>query len=165
MKKNIQYKDNFSSEVSEKIKLAKSFIIFEYLGLNAVEMTSLRKALYKNNANLFVLKNNILNRALQKAKIKEFDTLVGPNAIAIGNGDELVPLKEVFNLTKDHDFLKIKGSYLENQFLDEQKTKAIASLPGRDGLYTMVLSCLTSPIRSVLYALKAVSDQKEQATN
>lgn len=160
MKKIIEYKDNFSSEISEKIKSAKSFIIFEYSGLDAKEMTTLRKTLFKTNSHIMVLKNNILQRALEKANINDFGDLVGPNAIAWGDEDEIAPLKEIFNLTKDHDFLKIKGAYLENKFLDVEKTKSIASLPGRDGLYSMFLSCLTSPIRSVLYALKAIEEKK-----
>ncbi len=160
MKKIIQYKDNFSSEISEKIKSAKSFMIFEYSGLDAKEMTTLRKTLFKTQSNVMVLKNNILQRALDKANIKDFGDLVGPNAIAWGNEDEMAPLKEIYNLLKDHDFLKIKGSYLENKFLDEAKTKSIAALPGRDGLYSMFLSCLTAPIRGVLYALKAVEEKK-----
>lgn len=160
MKKIIEYKDNLSSEISEKIKSAKSFIVFEYSGLTAKEMTTLRKTLFKTHSNVMVLKNNILRRALDKADIKDFGELVGPNAIAWGNEDEMAPLKEVFNLTKDHDFMKIKGSYLEGKFLDEEKTKSIASLPGREGLYSMFLSCLTGPIRGVLYALKAVEEKK-----
>ena len=142
------------------IKSSKSFIIFEYSGLDAHTITKLRKDLFKANAKLLVLKNNILRRALEKANIKEFGDLVGPNAIAWGTEDELAPLKEVFNLTKDNDFIKIKGSYVEGSFLDEEKTKSIASLPNREGLYSMLLSCLTGPIRGVLYALKAVSETK-----
>ncbi|MDE5767583.1 MAG: 50S ribosomal protein L10 [Malacoplasma sp.] len=160
MRKIIQYKDNLSSEISEKIKSSKSFIIFEYSGLDAHTITKLRKDLFKTKSNLLVLKNNILNRALKKANISEFGDLVGPNAIAWGTEDEIAPLKEVYNLIKENDFIKIKGSYVEGSYLDEQKTKSIASLPNREGLYSMLLSCLTGPIRGVLYALKAVSETK-----
>ena len=160
MRKIIQYKDNLSSEISEKIKSSKSFIIFEYSGLDAHTITKLRKDLFKAKSSLMVLKNNILNRALKKANISEFGDLVGPNAIAWGTEDEIAPLKEVFNLIKDNDCIKIKGSYVEGSFLDEAKTKSIASLPNREGLYSMLLSCLTGPIRGFLYALKAVSETK-----
>lgn len=160
MRKIIKIKENLVSEISKEISSAKSFIIFEYSGLTAEEMTVLRKKLLANKAKVKILKNNILNRALAKSNIKDFGDLVGPNAIAIGNEDEIAPLKEVFELTKENTFIKIKGSYLENQFLDAEKTKAVASLPSREGMYSMFLSCLTSPIRGFLYALKAVADTK-----
>lgn len=160
MKKIIKYKDNLVSELSKQIDESKSFIIFEYSGLTAQEITVLRKKLLESKAYLKVIKNNILNRALVKSKINDFGDLVGPNAIAIGVEDEIAPLREIFNISKDNDFIKIKGSYLEKSFLDEQKTKSIASLPSREGMYSMILSCLTAPIRGVLYALKAVSETK-----
>lgn len=163
MKKIIKLKEDWVSELSTQIDQSKSFIIFEYSGLTAQEITTLRKKLLESKASLKIVKNNILNRALQKSNIKDFNELVGPNAIALGNEDEIAPLREIFNISKDNDFIKIKGSYLENNFLDVEKTKAIATLPNREGMYSMLLSCLTSPIRSVMYALKAVADQKESA--
>ena len=160
MRKIIQYKDKLTNEVSEKLQNSKSFIIFKYSGLTAQEITELRKKLLPSGSKVAIYKNNILQRALEKAKIKGFETLKGPNAIAWSTEDEIAPLKEIYELSKTHDFLEIKGSYLENTFLDVQKTTSIASLPNREGLYGMFLSCLTAPIRSVLYALKAVADTK-----
>lgn len=160
MRKIIQYKDKLTNEVAEKLQNSKSFIIFKYSGLTAQEITELRKKLVTTKSKVAIYKNNILQRALDKAKIKGFETLIGPNAIAWSTEDEIAPLKEIYELSKTHKFLEIKGSYLENSFLDEKKTQSIASLPNREGLYGMFLSCLTAPIRSVLYALKAVADTK-----
>lgn len=160
MKKIIKIKENLVSDLSNEINESKSFIIFEYSGLTAQEMTDLRKKLLANGAKVKIVKNNILNRALTKSDIKDFGELVGPNAIAIGTTDEMAPLKEVFELSKMNTFIKIKGSYLEKQYMDEAATKSIAALPNREGMYSMVLSCLTAPIRGFLYALKAVADTK-----
>lgn len=160
MKKIIKFKDDQVNELSKKIDESKSFIIFEYSGLTASEITDLRKKLLESSAYVKIVKNNILNRALEKSQIKDFGDLVGPNAIAVGNGDEIAPLREIFNVYKENDFIKIKGSYLEKNFLDVESTKKLASLPNREGMYGMVLSCLTAPIRGVLYALKAVSETK-----
>lgn len=160
MKKIIKLKESLVEQLSKQIDESKSFIIFEYSGLTAHEITVLRKKLLESKASLKIIKNNILNRALVKSKIKDFGDLVGPNAIAIGTEDEIAPLREIFNVSKENDFIKIKGSYLENNFLDEAATKSLASLPNREGMYSMILSCLTGPIRGVLYALKAVADTK-----
>lgn len=160
MKKIIKLKESLVEQLSKQIDESKSFIIFEYSGLTAHEITVLRKKLLESKASLKIIKNNILNRALAKSKIKDFGDLVGPNAIAIGTEDEIAPLREIFNISKENDFIKIKGSYLEKNFLDEAATKSLASLPNREGMYSMILSCLTGPIRGVLYALKAVADTK-----
>ena len=109
------------------------------------------------------MKNNILKRAIELANIQGFDgMIVGPNAIAMAFEDEINPIKSVNDVATDFEVVKIKGAYLENNFADINKVKQIASIPGRDGLYSMFLSCLQSPIRSFLYAVKAVSETKSE---
>ncbi|MDE5651606.1 MAG: 50S ribosomal protein L10 [Ureaplasma sp.] len=159
--KAINAKQTLVHEISENLKKAKSFVVFEYLGLTASEITSLRFALNKSNSKLQVLKNNILARAIKEANIDGFEgSFVGPNAIAIAFEDEISPIKEISKIAKNCECVKIKGAYLENNFLDAQKVQEIANIPGREGLYSMFLSCLQSPVRSFLYALKAVSETK-----
>lgn len=157
----IQTKISLVQHFVDELKKSKSFIVFEYLGLTAKSITNLRFELNKNQAKMFVLKNNILKRAIDSLQIQGFEQLMqGPNAIVIGYNDEIVPIKAVSELAKEFDVLKIKGAYLDNQFIDASKIKEIASIPGREGLYSMLLSCLQSPIRSFLYAIKAVGDSK-----
>ena len=161
MKAIIEKKQQDTQKIADEIKRAKSFILFEYKGLNAAVITSLRKELTKSGSKMYVLKNNILSRALDASNIKDFDyLLVGPNAIAFGFEDEISVFKNIVEITKKNEFVKIKGGYFNSSFVDVNQIKSIASIPGRDGLYSMLLSCLSSPIRSVLYALKAVSETK-----
>lgn len=161
MKAIIEKKKQDTEKIANEIERSKSFILFEYQGLNAAVITSLRKELTKNNSKMYVLKNNILSRALDSKSIKDFEQMLsGPNAIAFGFEDEISVFKNIVELTKKNDFVKIKGGYFNGNFVDANQIKSIAAIPGREGLYSMLLSCLTSPIRSVLYALKAVSETK-----
>ena len=160
-KKAIAKKQEQVKLLSEELKSAKSFIVFEYQGLKADEITSSRFNLHKTNSKLAVIKNNILERALKEAGFEEIlPEITGPNAIAIGFEDEIAAIKEVAELSKEHKFIKIKGAYIDSKFISVDEAKALASIPGREGLYSMLLSCLTSPIRSFLYGLKAISEQK-----
>jgi large subunit ribosomal protein L10 len=38
--------------------------------------------------------------------------------------------------------------------------KVVATLPGKDGLLSMLLGCLQAPVRNFACAVKAVADQK-----
>lgn len=160
MKKVIQLKEQSVNEFSETLKSSQSFIVFEYIGLDADESCTLRKKLHDNSSKMLVLKNNILNRSLEKAGISEFGELVGPNAIAFSSTEQIAPLKAVVEMMKDNDCIKIKGSVIDGVFYDAASTITIAKLPNREGMYSMFLSCLTAPIRNFLYALKAVGDKK-----
>lgn len=163
MKAIIAKKEAKIKEISEFLKTAKSFVVFEYQGLDAGTITEVRKNMKKQNSKLFVLKNNILGRSLKSANIEGFDNLlVGPNAIAMAFEDEISVFKMIADIKKEFKFIKIKGGYINGSFLDEEQVKQLSSIPGREGLYGMLLSCLTSPIRSFLYAIKAVSETKPQ---
>ncbi len=160
MKKIIEYKESEVNKISELMNSSVSFMIFEYQGIDATDMTVLRKEMIANDSSMFVIKNNILNRALKKSGLEEFGNLVGPNAIAFGHSDEIAPLRIVNKISKENDFIKIKGSVIDKKYIDSEKTIVLSKLPNRDGLYSMLLSCLTSPIRSLLYGIKSVSEQK-----
>lgn len=161
--KAIQAKEVQVQNITNDLKQAKSFIVFEYSGLTAKSITALRAELHKSGSKMYVLKNNILRRALNEAGINDFEGKVkGPNAIAIAFEDEIAPIKSVNNVAKEFDVVHLKGAYLENSFADEAKIKQLANIPGRDGLYSMLLSCLQSPIRSFLYAVKAVGENKSE---
>lgn len=161
MKSVIAKKEADSQSLAEELKGCKSFLVFEYLGLNAKEATALRRRLHEADAKMYVAKNNIFNRALKSAGIDKISDISGPNALIISKGDEILPFKEIDGIIKKYKFIKFKGGIIDNQLVDQQSLSQIASIPGREGLYSMLLSCLQAPIRNFLYGIKAVGDQKQ----
>ncbi|MCV3728700.1 50S ribosomal protein L10 [Ureaplasma miroungigenitalium] len=162
IRRNIALKQSQVDQMAEVFKNAKSFIVFEYKGLNAASTLALRNTLHASNARLYVLKNNITRRAFEKAGVVGFEGLIqGPNAIAVATEDEIAAIKAVHEVSKEFNFIKIKGAYVENTYAEPSKVSALASIPGREGLYSMLLSVLTAPLRNVLYGIKAVAEQKE----
>lgn len=162
MKTIIAKKEADSQTLAEELKASKSFLVFEYLGLNAKDITSLRRNLHKADAKMYVAKNNIFNRAIKLAGVEKISDIAGPNALIVSKGDEVAPFKEISEIAKKHAFIKFKGGILDNQFIGPDSLSQIASIPGREGLYSMLLSCLQAPIRNFLYGIKAVGESKPQ---
>jgi large subunit ribosomal protein L10 len=156
----IQAKEQESKELAAQLVQAKSIIIFEYLGLTAKELTALRKKLHMGNAKMYVSKNNIYNRAISLAKLEGFSPLQGPNAILIANGDEIIPFKELHEIIKSHNFVKYKDGILEARHITPDELTKIASIPGREGLLSMLLSCLQASIRNLAFGIKAIGEHK-----
>ena len=163
MKKDaIIAKEKKVQSIKDELSKSNSFIIFEYSGLDAMTLTTLRTELHNSNSKLYVLKNNILKRALKEAKIDGFDDmLIGPNAIAMSFGDEIAPFKYVNNVAKEFNVVKLKMGYIDNSIANIDKIQQLANIPSKAGLYSMLLSCLQSPIRNLMYAFKAISDNKK----
>jgi large subunit ribosomal protein L10 len=158
----IQEKEIESKELAEHLSKAKSIIIFEYLGLTAKELTALRKKLHAANAKMYVSKNNIYTRAIGLSKLEGFTELHGPNAILVANGDEITPFKELHEIMKTRPFVKYKDGILESNHISASELAQIATIPSREGLLSMLLSCLQASVRNLMYGLKAVGEHKQQ---
>ena len=58
---------------------------------------------------------------------------------------------------------EIKGGAIEGAVASKEEILALATLPNREGLLSMLLSVLQAPVRNVALAVKAVADNKEDA--
>ena len=148
--------------VAEKMKAAASIVVVDSRGLTVEQDTVLRRTLRENGVEFKVIKNSILTRAAEKAGIDEMkDLFVGPSAVAFSNEDVIAPAKVLSDFAKDAEALEIKGGAIEGAVSSKEEIAALASLPNREGLLSMLLSVLQAPVRNVALAVKAVADNKE----
>ncbi|MCW8518634.1 50S ribosomal protein L10 [Streptococcus macedonicus] len=149
--------------VAEKMKAAASIVVVDSRGLTVEQDTVLRRTLRENGVEFKVIKNSILTRAAEKAGIDEMkDLFVGPSAVAFSNEDVIAPAKILSDFAKDAEALEIKGGAIEGSVYSKEEIAALASLPNREGLLSMLLSVLQAPVRNVAYAVKAVAEAKDE---
>ena len=127
-------------EIAGKFNDSQSAVVVEYRGLSVAEVTELRKSL--------------------RAEIN--DKLVGPNAIAFGHSDAVAPARILANFAKDHEALVIKAGIVEGKVLEVEEINEIAKLPGREGMYSMLLGMLQAPVSKFARVVKAVADAREE---
>jgi large subunit ribosomal protein L10 len=158
----IAKKQAIVDETVEKFNNAASAVIVSSRGLTVEQDTNLRKNLREAGVELKVIKNSILKRAAEKAGLEGLDEVfAGPTAVAFSNEDVVAPAKIIAEFAKEADKLEIKGGIIEGKVSSVEEIKALASLPSRDGLLSMLLSVLQAPVRNVAYAVNAVVESKE----
>lgn len=163
MSKAIETKQQVVTEIADKLRESKSTIVVDYRGLTVSEATELRKQLREAGVEFKVYKNSLTRRAAESVEMAELNEfLTGPNAIAFSNEDVVAPAKVLNDFAKDHEALEIKAGVIEGKLVTLDEVKAIATLPSREGLLSMLLSVLQAPIRNLALATKAVADQKEE---
>lgn len=163
MSKVIENKKQVVTEIAEKLRGSKSTVLVDYRGLNVAEVTELRKQLREANCEFKVYKNTLARRATEEIELTQLnDVLVGPTAIAFCEDDAVSPAKVLNSFAKEHDALEIKAGVIEGNIVSVEEVKAIAELPSREGLLSMLLSVLQAPMRNFALATKAVADQKEE---
>lgn len=163
MSSAIEAKKQIVQEIADKLKSSKSTIVVDYRGLNVAEVTELRKQLREAGIEFKVYKNTLTRLAAESAELAELNSaLTGPNAIAFSNEDVVAPAKILNDFAKKHEALEIKAGVIEGNVASVEEVKALAELPSREGLLSMLLSVLQAPIRNLALATKAVADQKEE---
>ena len=160
--KVIQAKQEAVDVVTAKLRESVTTVVADYRGLNVTQVTELRKQLREAGIEFQVLKNSLVRRATAAAELSELDSvLTGPTAIAFSKEDAVAPAKILSDFAKKNDALEIKGGVVEGQVVGVDQIKALAALPSRDGLLSMLLSVLQAPVRNMALAVKAVADKEE----
>ncbi|EMR06344.1 Vegetative protein [Bhargavaea cecembensis DSE10] len=163
MSKILEQKQALVDEISGKLKEAASVVVVDYRGLNVAQVTELRKQLREEGIEFKVYKNSMTRRAADAAGLEALNEyMTGPNAIAFSTEDVVAPARIINNFAKENDALEIKAGVIEGNVATLEEVKALAELPSREGLLSMVLSVLQAPIRNFALASKAVADQKEE---
>ena len=163
MSKAIESKKVQVEEIAEKFKAAASVVVVDYRGLTVGQATELRKQLREAGVEFKVYKNTLSRRAAEAAGLEGINEfLTGPNAIAFSNEDVVAPAKIINEFAKKNEALEIKAGIIEGSVSSVEDVKALAELPSRDGLLSMLLSVLQAPVRNFALATKAVAEQKEE---
>ena len=160
----IAKKAQLVTEVAEQFKNASSVVVVDYLGITVEEATNLRAELRKAGVQFAVIKNSILTRAAKEAGLEGMDDIFkGPSAVAFSNDDVVAPAKILADFAKKVEALEIKAGVIEGKVSSKEEIEALAKLPNREGLLSMLLSVLQAPVRNTALAFKAVADQKDGA--
>ncbi len=162
--KVIQAKQEAVDVVTAKLRDSVTTVVADYRGLNVAQITELRKQLREAGIEFSVLKNSLLRRATAATDLTELDAvLTGPTVVAFGGEDVVAPAKILNDFAKKNTALQLKGAVVEGKVINVDQIKALAELPSRDGLLSMLLSVLQAPVRNFALAVKAVADKEEQS--
>ena len=161
-KEIIEAKQQVVAEIAEQLKSSQSTVVVEYRGLTVAEMTELRRALRAENVGFKIYKNTLVQRAAEQEGMNELvEHLEGPNAVAFGHDDAVAPARILAGFAKEHEALVIKAGYVEGKYLPQEEIMAVAKLPNREGMYSMLLACMKEPVARVARVIQAVADAKD----
>jgi large subunit ribosomal protein L10 len=150
------------NEIAEKLANSKSTIITDYRGLTVAEVTELRKTLREAGIEYKVLKNTMTRRAAEQVNLGDVNEhLTGPSAIAFSYDDVVAPAKILSDFAKAHKALELKAGIVEGRIIGQAEVQALADLPSREGLLSMLANVLQAPIRGFAYAVSQIAEKQE----
>ncbi|MRG69900.1 50S ribosomal protein L10 [Limosilactobacillus reuteri] len=160
----IAKKAEIVKQTTDMLNAAQSAIVVDYRGLTVAEVTDLRKQLRDAGIQMSVIKNKILDRAVEGTDYEDLrSTFVGPTAVAFSDEDPIAPAKILKKFADDHDALEIKGGFIEKNVKTLDEINEYANMPGREELLSMLASALQDPMRKIARAVKAIADKEDEA--
>ena len=166
MSANLEAKKLVVSEIVEKLKNAECMMVVSYSGLTVEQVTELRKQCRESDVHYCVLKNRLVNRALQELKIEGLDNLLeGPNAFVFSDKDITAGPKIISQFIEKNKLtsLEIKGGLMGTEVIDVNTIKGLAATPSREELLATIVGCLVSPVSSLVSVLEQIAEKKESA--
>jgi large subunit ribosomal protein L10 len=133
--------------LTEKLGKANAIYFTDYLGLDVVSITKLRKEFVSNDIEFTIAKNTLIKLAAKDAGMQGLDKFLnGPTAMALSYNDPTNPAKVIKNFLKDFDKPAVKGMILDGQVFEGEEFEKIASLPSKEQLLSKLVGMLNSPM-------------------
>lgn len=148
------------AELNEKFSRAKLAVMTECSGLEVNHITELRRQLRGVKAEFRVVKNTLAARAVDGTQLAAARPhFKGPLAMLIGYDDPAVAtkiLRDFIKAEKRDEKMKITVGVLDGNLLQAEQLLAVANLPSKAVLISMLLSAMQGPARGLVYALSGL---------
>lgn len=151
-------KGTIIGELSQKIGEYNHFYLGDIADLNAATTSALRRACFKENIELVVVKNKLLKKALEQydGKFDEiFVSLKGSTSVFFSNTGN-APAKLFKEFSKKNKKPVLKAAYVqESIFVGEDQLDALLVVKSKEELIGEVIGLLQSPAKNVISALQS----------
>ncbi len=148
------------TQMHEQFNQARFAVVTECSGMPVNQVTQLRKQLRGAQAQMYVVKNTLAGRALEGTPLVPLQPLFkGQLALVLGYDEPVMPAKVIRDFIKAErceDKFRIKGGVLDGESLDPARLAAVADLPSKDELLSMVLSAMQGPVRGFVSTLSQI---------
>ncbi|MEZ4842608.1 MAG: 50S ribosomal protein L10 [Flavobacteriaceae bacterium] len=146
--------DDLTSQLAEN----NTIYLADISGLNALNTSNLRRACFKANVKLAVVKNTLLSKAMEKSD-KNFgelpQILKGNTSIMISEVSN-APAKVIKEFRKKSDKPILKGAYIEEAvYIGDDQLDALVNIKSKEELIGDIIGLLQSPAKNVISALQS----------
>lgn len=152
-------KNAIIDQLTERINSSKHFYIADIGGLSALQTSELRRQCFKEDIDLVVVKNTLLEKAFGNAD-RNFEELIqalaGPTSLMfseVGNA----PAKLIKEF-KNRKFPKpeLKAAYVEESiYIGVDQLDALVAIKSKEELLGDLVALLQSPMQNVMSALNS----------
>jgi large subunit ribosomal protein L10 len=147
-------KASIVSDIAEKLNRSPFVLVADYQRMNVNHFADLRNRLAANGAEVHVVKNSFLRRAISKSGLPDLaDQLKGQTAVVTGDKDAAPIAKILKSFAAEFKLAALKIGIIDKSVLSTEQVEALAELPPREVLLAQLLGVLLSPATKLVRLL------------
>jgi large subunit ribosomal protein L10 len=147
-------KASIVSDLSERLNRSPFVLVTDYQRMNVNHFADLRNRLAASGAEMHVVKNSFLKRAMTDSGLPDVaGNLTGQTAIVTGDKDVAPVAKVLKSFAAEFKIAALKIGVVDKSVLSIQDLEALAELPPREVLLGQVLGLLLSPATQLVRLL------------
>jgi len=151
-------KAKYIDELTTELSNSGVFYLADTSELTVDVINNLRRKCFQSNVTLRVVKNTLLQKAMERVEGIDYgqlsDVLAGPTSILfseVGN----VPAKIIQEFRKKSNKPILKGAFIgEAIFIGDNQLEMLSNIKGKDELLGEIVGLLQSPAKNVISTLK-----------
>ena len=151
-------KAGYVEALTAELKEAGIFYLADTSDLTVETVNLLRRKCFQNKITLKVVKNTLLEKAMNNVEDKDFGdlkgVLSGPTSVMfaeVGNA----PAKVIKDFRKKNDKPLLKGAYIEEAvYIGDDQLSFLADIKSKEELIGDIVALLQSPAKNVVSGLK-----------
>jgi large subunit ribosomal protein L10 len=156
---NREEKQQAIDAIVEKLSNANVFYLADASSMDAGSTSNLRRQCFGKDISMTVVKNKLLQKAMEKIEGKDYSemygVLAGPTAIMISEVGN-APAKLIKEFRKKNDKPVLKAAYIEESiYIGDDQLDALCDIKSKEELLGEVIGLLQSPAKNVISALKS----------
>ena len=132
-------------DLTEKLKRSPFVLVTDYQRMKVGDFSELRNRLAPAGAEMYVVKNNFLKRAMADSGFPEAGALTGQTAVVTGDKDVASVAKIFKTFAAEFKVAALKIGFVDRAILSTAELETLADLPAREVLQAQLLGLFLSP--------------------
>jgi large subunit ribosomal protein L10 len=145
-------------QIKETVANYSHFYLTETQGMNAGQVSELRRECFKRDIKMLVVKNKLMIKALEATEVDYspiFGALKTNTAVLFSNTGN-APAKLIQDFNKKNSKPVLKAAYVEEGFfIGENQLDALCAIKSKNELIGDIIALLQSPAKNVISALQS----------
>ena len=165
-----QHKDKLVAQYADWIKQSQGVFVLSYAKMSMKEIDTLRAKVRDHGGEIHVVKNTLMNLALDQMGITKKDVFDGTSIAGFAFNDAPGLAKILSDASAKSEVFALKGGFLGTEALSASQVKALADLPPLPVMRATLLGTLLAPAsklvrtiaepaRGLAAVIKAYSEQ------